>query len=209
MDGTLIDSEPYWIAAETELVRQHGGEWTHQDALKMVGLGLWQSASIIQAAGVDLDADSIVYGLTEQVRRALREHGVPWRPGARELLAELRAVGVKTALVTMSIRAMAEDVVTLAGFDAFDVIVAGDEVSAPKPAPEAYLRAINALKVSAGACVAIEDSLAGVQAAVSAGVATVGVPHLIDLASSPATVLWPTLAGRGVSHLSALLEAGR
>ena len=37
MDGTLVDTERYWMAAEEELVESFGGRWTHEDALGLVG----------------------------------------------------------------------------------------------------------------------------------------------------------------------------
>ena len=40
MDGTLVDTEPYWMNAETPLVEAHGGSWSHEQALGLVGLGL-------------------------------------------------------------------------------------------------------------------------------------------------------------------------
>ena len=53
MDGTLVDTEPYWMAAETDLVDEFGGTWRHDDALELVGQGLWHSARILQSRGVD------------------------------------------------------------------------------------------------------------------------------------------------------------
>ena len=141
MDGTLVDTERYWMAAEEELVESFGGRWTHEDALGLVGSGLWESARVFQAAGVDLDADTIVARLTARVQEQLAEHGVPWRPGARELLEALRVASVPTALVTMSVRSMADDVVRAIPFEAFDVIVTGDAVGNAKPHPEPYLTA--------------------------------------------------------------------
>lgn len=110
MDGTVVDTEPYWMEAETQLVAAHGGVWTHEDGLLLVGSGLWDSAAVLQGRGVALDADAIVLHLTNHVRRLIDERGVPFRPGAQELLQELREAGVPTALVTMSIRSMAEDI---------------------------------------------------------------------------------------------------
>ena len=52
MDGTLVDTEPYWIAAQNELVASHGGTWSHEQALQLVGNSLVDSARILQAAGV-------------------------------------------------------------------------------------------------------------------------------------------------------------
>ncbi len=37
MDGTLVDTEPYWMAAETALIESFGGSWTHEEALQLFG----------------------------------------------------------------------------------------------------------------------------------------------------------------------------
>jgi len=206
MDGTLVDTERYWMAAEEELVESFGGRWTHEDALGLVGSGLWESARVFQAAGVDLDADTIVARLTARVQEQLAEHGVPWRPGARELLEALRTASVPTALVTMSVRAMADDIVRAIPFEAFDVIVTGDSVDNAKPHPEPYLVAAAQLGVDVRECVAIEDSPAGLTSAWSAGAVTVGVPNFIALDEAPAHVLWQTLADKSVADVAALLD---
>ena len=145
MDGTLVDTEPYWMAAETPLVERFGGTWSHEQALALVGLGLEDSARIFQNAGVRMSVDAIIDHLTDDVMRQLGETGVPFRPGARELLASLRAAGIKTGLVTMSMRRMARTVVDLIDFEAFDVVVAGDDATRPKPFPDAYLQACGQL----------------------------------------------------------------
>lgn len=93
MDGTLVDTEPYWMAAETALVESFGGSWTHEDALQLVGSGLLDSAVILQNAGVAMEPEAIVSHLTDVVQESLRTQGVPFRPGARELLRDLREAG--------------------------------------------------------------------------------------------------------------------
>jgi HAD superfamily hydrolase (TIGR01509 family) len=206
MDGTLVDTEPYWMAAETPLVESYGGTWTHEQALGLVGLGLEDSARILQSAGVELATQDIVDLLTERVMTQLREQGLPFRPGARELLADLRAAGIRTALVTMSMRRMAETVVDLLGFEGFDVIVAGDDVTRPKPYPDPYLQACAALSVDPGDTVAIEDSPNGVRSAVAAGTVSLGVPLMVSLTGAGAHALWPTLEGR-TAHDVAQLHA--
>lgn len=195
MDGTLVDTEPYWIHAETELVRAFGGEWTDADGLQLVGSGLWESAAIFQRAGVDLSLDEIVHRLTAQVRELIVERGAPWRPGALELLRSIREAGVPTALVTMSLRGMAEDIVAEVPFEAFDLIIAGDMVDRPKPHPEPYLRAAEALGVDIAACIALEDSPPGVASAFASGAFAIGVPHIASLDDSDAHLLLPSLAG--------------
>ncbi|WP_324613510.1 HAD family hydrolase [Agromyces kandeliae] len=201
MDGTLVDTEPYWMRAEIELVTEFGRTWTHEDALQMVGMGLWDAAEVFRRAGVDLPADEIVERLTERVREQLAQHGVPWQPGAQALLKQLRDAGIPTALVTMSIRSMAEDVVGAIPFAAFDELVTGDEVAAPKPHPEPYLAAAGRLGVDIADCVAIEDSPTGLASATAAGAVAIGVPHMLALDEAPSDVVWDTLDGRTLDDL--------
>ncbi|HKH08480.1 MAG TPA: HAD family phosphatase [Agromyces sp.] len=205
MDGTLVDTERYWMAAEEELVESFGGTWGHDDALELVGSGLWEAAAFFQAKGVELDADTIVARLTARVREQLDEHGVPWRPGAKELLEALRGASVPCALVTMSIRSMADDVIAAIPFHAFDVVVTGDSVERAKPHPEPYLTAAAQLGVEITECIAIEDSPAGLTSAFASGAIAVGVPNILSLDEAPSTILWPTLEGVTVADVAALL----
>jgi len=198
MDGTIVDTEPYWMRAEEELVARWGGTWTHEEAMQLVGQGLWSSALVFRSRGVDLEPQQIIDELTDRVLEQIAEH-VPWRAGARELLVELREAGVPTALVTMSVRRMADTIV--AALDAelgrrvFDVVVAGDEVERPKPYPDAYLRAAEQLGVPITSCVALEDSEPGVASAVASGATTLAVPFHVPLPASPAYTLLDGLAG--------------
>ena len=196
MDGTLIDTEPYWMAAETALVASFGGTWTHEQALTLVGKGLEGSAEILQGGGVRMSVTDIIAHLTAEVARRLHDQGLPMRPGAAEMLAALRAAGVPCGLVTMSLRSMAEEVVANLPDGTFDVIVAGDDATRPKPFPDAYLQACAHFGIEPGRAVAIEDSPTGVRAAVAAGVPTIGVPLLLSLVGTGAHALWPTLAER-------------
>ena len=205
MDGTLVDTEPYWMQAQDELVAAWGGTWTHEDGLTLVGSGLWNAARVFQSRGVHLTEDEIVDHLTDRVLELIETNGLPWRPGARELLSEVREAGVKTALVTMSVRRMAEHVAAQLGFDGFDTVVSGDDVTHAKPHPEPYLIAAERLGVDPAACVAIEDSAPGTASAVAAGAVVIAVPFILPLPESDDYTIWDGLAGRTLAHLSALL----
>jgi HAD superfamily hydrolase (TIGR01509 family) len=185
MDGTIVDTEPYWIATEYELVAEFGGEWSDEKAHSLVGFDLRDSARIIRdQGGVDLPIDDIVNRLLDGVIARVRER-VPWRPGARELLQSLSDAGIPTGLVTMSWRRFAEAVVDALPKDSFTVVITGDEVTHGKPHPEPYLAAAAALGVHATDCVAIEDSPTGVRSAVAAGCRTYAVPNVVDVPPGP------------------------
>ena len=208
MDGTIVDTEPYWMDAEVALVSSFGGTWTHEDALQLVGQGLHHSARVLQSRGVDLSEDDLIASLTTTVMSRISEE-VPWRPGAKELLFELRELGIPTALVTMSMRRMAELVVDAIDFAAFDAIVAGDNVTHSKPHPEPYLLGAELLGVNPADCVALEDSSTGLASAVASGATSIGIPLMVPIAESPHHTIWPTLAGRTAADLAAVFQAGR
>lgn len=205
MDGTLVDTEPLWMAAETELVASFGGVWTHEDAMQCVGKGLEDSAAIIQAAGVRLDIDEITRWLTDHVKAHLNPDTMPWRAGARELLHSLREAGVPTALVTMSLHDMAAHVASRLGFDGFDAIIAGDDVEHAKPHPDPYLRGAAAIGVPIEDCVAFEDSNIGLASAIASGAHAVAIPWIVPIVPRPGFTTWDTLAGRGVDDVRALV----
>jgi HAD superfamily hydrolase (TIGR01509 family) len=194
MDGTLIDTEPHWIAAETELVEAHGGVWTHEDGAAMVGNPMAVAVVALQERGVTRSAEEIAAFLNGRVGAGVAA-GVPWQPGAHELLLALRDAGVPMALVTSSFRVLAEPFARTVGL--FDVVVAGDDVTRPKPDPEPYLTAARLLGVPVEECVAVEDSRSGVASAVASGARVVAVE-----------VMQPIEARPGLSRVRSLVDVG-
>ncbi len=205
MDGTLIDSEPYWIQSERALASEHNGVWTDQDGLDVVGMSLDKSSQLFKdRTNVPLEPEEIVTRLTNEVQERLAK-SIPWRPGAKELLFDLRKHGVPTALVTMSLHRMAKQVVDAIDFDAFDLIIAGDDVRHGKPHPEAYLKAAEQLGFEPNRCIAFEDSISGLSSAEAAGTYAIGIPHVIELPAKPGRILWETLEGVTYKKLRKLL----
>ncbi|CAM3472363.1 HAD family hydrolase [Dermacoccus barathri] len=209
MDGTLIDTEPYWMEAENDLIESHGGTWSDAQAFQLVGNALIVSGRIIkEQTGIPLTPEEIVDALLERVVVKLREH-VPWRPGARELLLAARDAGLLCALVTMSYESFARVLVDSLPAGTFEVVVTGDMVEHGKPHPEPYLRAAHNLALAPEQCVAIEDSATGVRSAVAAGVPTLAVPHLVEIPQLDGLVVVPDLAAVSLDDLPRLAEQAR
>lgn len=206
MDGTLIDSEPYWIAAETELCAKFGVAWTQQDGLQLVGNSLESSAKVLRERGVLMPSDDIIEHLTGRVTMQVQERA-PWQQDAFDLLNAVLAAGIPCALVTMSYRRLADALLARVP-EAFAVVVTGDEVRNGKPDPEAYLLAAKRLGVDVTECVAFEDSIAGVASALASGARTVGVKRLIPIEARPGLSRVSTLADLTVADIREI-AAGR
>jgi beta-phosphoglucomutase-like phosphatase (HAD superfamily) len=201
MDGTLVDTEPYWFDIEFELVAEFGGTWTEADAQSLVGFDLLDSAHELRTRGsVALEPVDVVERMLDGVIRRVADQ-LPWRPGAPELLAECVAAGIPCVMVTMSWRRLADAVIASAPAGSFVASITGDEVVNGKPHPEPYVAAAAAVGVDPADCVAIEDSPTGVASALAAGCATLGVPHVVPVAAAPGLTLVDSLVGLGVADL--------
>lgn len=187
MDGTLVDTEPYWITAEHDLIASHGGTWSHEQALQLVGNDLLTSGRVIkEQTGIALEPAAIVEALLDRVVAQMAEV-VPWRAGARELLADLAANEVPCALVTMSYQRFVAPVLEALPPHTFATVVTGDTVSRGKPHPEPYLAAARMLGVDPADSVAIEDSPTGATSAAAAGCRVLVVPNHVEV---PAREEW-------------------
>jgi HAD superfamily hydrolase (TIGR01509 family) len=208
MDGTLVDTEPYWIEVEYALVDEFGGTWTHADALELVGNDLLVSAAYLRDhGGVDLEPDVIVERLLDGVIERIRER-VPWRPGAVELLAELQEAGVPCALVTMSYERFVAPVLAALPAGTFATAVTGDAVTVGKPHPEPYLTAAAILGVDPHDCLAIEDSNTGAKSAEAAGCTVLVVPNHVPVLEGQHRVFRDTLADLDVAGLAEIVRSG-
>jgi HAD superfamily hydrolase (TIGR01509 family) len=197
MDGTLVDTEPYWFEAELELAERYGASWSTAEALELVGWDLLDAGRHLRdRMGIDLSPERIVDELLDSVTERV-ERAVPWRPGARELLASLRGADVPCALVTMSYATFAKPIIGALPPDTFEVVVTGDAVDNGKPHPEPYLVAARDLDVLAADCLAIEDSDTGARSAAAAGCTVLCVPLHVAVPPGPRRVFADTLAGLG------------
>jgi HAD superfamily hydrolase (TIGR01509 family) len=205
MDGTLVDTEPYWIEVEFELAARYGGSWSRQHALQLVGNDLIESGRYIREhMGIDVEPAQIVEELLDGVVERV-ERQVPWRPGAVELLAGLGDLDVPCALVTMSYRRFVAPILQALPPGTFDVVVTGDAVSRGKPHPEPYLTAARQLGLPAGDCLAIEDSNTGARSAEAAGCTVLVVPNHVPVLDGERRVFVDSLSEVDAAHLGSYL----
>jgi beta-phosphoglucomutase family hydrolase len=176
MDGVLIDSNPLHREAWVAFNRRYGLETTEQMHQRMYGK---RNDEIVRDFfGADLvDEEVIARGAAKE--ELYREMAGPQLeqmlvPGIREFLAEYR--DAPAAVATNAEPANVEFLLSRAGLKTyFRVVIDGHQVRHPKPHPEIYLRASDALGIPPPDCIVFEDSYSGVQAALGAGMRVVGL----------------------------------
>ncbi|MDQ4094409.1 MAG: HAD-IA family hydrolase [Actinomycetota bacterium] len=186
VDGTLADTERdghrvafneafkaaglsyQWSVPEYgDLLTTSGGRRRIERYLRSKGHSI--SEATVLAAELHRDK-------TRRFAALIRTGAMEARPGAVNLIGELRAEGVATAVATTGTSDWVLPLLDiLFGLDAFDVVVTGSDISDLKPDPAVYLEALARLSVPPANAVAVEDSASGVHAAVAAGLACVAV----------------------------------
>lgn len=205
MDGLLVDTETTWLEIESEVMKVLGGVWTPEHQTHLVGGSMERTVDYMLAVSGSSVAPEVLRGWMIDGMVAELADGVQTMPGALELLGDLRAEGVPIALVTSSLKEIAESVLAAVGREHFDVIVTADDVSRAKPDPEPYLTAAALLGVEPVRCVVLEDSPNGVAAGTAAGCAVVAVPSLLPIEPAAGRLVVSSLTEVDVARLRALV----
>lgn len=184
VDGTLAETEELHREAFNAVFREAGLDWTwdrrlYGDLLRVTG-GKERIRHYVDAVlrkSVTDDTDALIARLhrrkTALYGELIAGGSAALRPGVGELIAAARAAGIRLAIATTTSRPNVTallDATLGAGREAvFEVIVAGDEVAAKKPAPDVYLKVLRRLRLPSRCALAIEDSANGLRSAVAAG----------------------------------------
>lgn len=140
LDGTLIDSEPYWHEGEMEIAAAHGGYWDEDLAWSCSGTPLDHCAKTMIEHGTNLPPEQIAKAMVDYVAKKEFER-VPWTNGVLDVLGSLVDAGIPSVLVTTSPRRLAQNVIDHAPAGAFAGFVCGDDDLPHKPDPAPYLAA--------------------------------------------------------------------
>lgn len=177
-DGTLVDSEPTHFEMWVNILRPYGITLGLDDYKKYyAGIPTTRNArDMIERYRLKTRAEDLENEKFKTTQSYLDNQAFPLMKGAKESIQHFHQQGLKLAIVT---GAGAEGVKSTFKFhhldEVFTTFVCGDDVTDSKPAPDCYLLAANRLGVKPSSCLAIEDTVNGVTAAVSAGIPCVAV----------------------------------
>ena len=183
MDGLLIDTEPVWRAAETEVFGELGIQLSEADMLATMGrrvvemVAHWRRQRPWPGAetGSPSDAGRSPTGSSTGWWPTSSSRGEPM-PGVVEAVDLIRRLGLRAAIASSSPHRLIDAVCHRLGLEWIEVRCSADDEQRGKPAGDVYLTAARRLGLSPAACLAIEDSPNGVLAARAAGMRCVAVP---------------------------------
>ncbi|MGH2776953.1 MAG: HAD family hydrolase [Actinomycetota bacterium] len=196
-DGLLLDTETHWSTAETTLFARYGKSFGRDHKLRMIGSSLQVTGAILEELleqpGRAAEINVEMIELVEEAMVASEP-----MPGAADLVTELRG-RIPVALASNSWRRLITVALHAAELtDSFDVVVCGDEVAHPKPAPDVYLETARLLDVAPERTIALEDSPNGVEAALAAGMFVVGIPSFDGIELPEAHIVADSLKSNDV-----------
>lgn len=176
-DGLLFDTEVIFERCWKQAGAERGLDVPDAMTHACCGCGTNELPNAIRPFFPDLNIPTYISRVFELVIAAQLAAPPVLKPGTREILARCRAMGLRTAIATSSIRRLVDHNLATTGLTAYiDEIVTGQDVSAGKPAPDIYLLAARRLGVPPSECLVFEDAFTGIRAAHAAGCRPVLVP---------------------------------
>jgi len=177
LDGVLADSEPWWNEIDAKLLAEHGVTYRGEYHRNVLGVSYRLAVEFYKKAfGLSVPSDEMMQRRGE-IAVDFFANRVGIFPSTRPVLQELRQMNLHLAVATSSLSASARPFLARHGLTAFfEAVITGEEVEHGKPHPDIYLRAAMKLRITADACLVIEDALSGIAAAKAAKMRVAAIP---------------------------------
>ena len=204
MDGTLVDTEPMWLASESELMARYGYAWTQADQAHCLGGPLDRVGQYMFELANGYESPEFFTDTLITLTQAHLRDGAQPMEGAQELMSLCEALCLPMALVSASPRVLVDAVLDNLKDHSFAISISSDDVTNVKPDPEGYLAAARFLDVAIAECLILEDSATGVAAASASGGLVVAIPHLVPIRSAERVCVLSSVSELSLEKLRAL-----
>jgi len=181
MDDLLIEAKAIWHRSLLRLLDKHGVSASALDSIHYRGLSAADTASLIRRRlNIDVDLQLFQQDFVERLLSDVHEQAVIPHVGAVRCVRQASRTA-PIAIASGSPLVVIRSVLSQLGLESIvDIVVSSDEVRAGKPDPAVFIEAARRLDVDPRQCVVFEDSLVGVQAAISAGMTCIAVPSELE-----------------------------
>ena len=171
LDGTLVDSEQYYLSGTLKWMQREGYHGELKDLIPLIGKTMEATHIFIQ--------EKLPHLSVEQVAKYNNDYFVKEDPidyqkiifdDVYDFFDKVKGK-YKLALCSMDSMEELNNFLRQTGL-VFDVVVSGSECKENKPSPEVWLKAMQELNVSADKCLAVEDSYVGIKSSKNAKIYT-------------------------------------
>ena len=182
MDGLIIDSEPLWKRAEIDAFGSIGYDFNYEMCESTKGMRIdevvqywhsqfkWNSPSIA----------NVVNDITERMIKLIQAEGAPL-PGVMKTISNLCDLKIPMGLASSSSMKLIETVLNKLKIQSyFKVIHSAEFEEKGKPDPQVFLTTANKLGIDPSSCLVLEDSKAGMEAGIAAGMKVILVPDRLS-----------------------------
>jgi beta-phosphoglucomutase len=211
LDGVIVDTAKYHYLAWNRLCNELGFGFTHEENESLKGVSRAQSLEILLSKGGLKKSAEEKLELMHRKNQWYLEYVDSMKPdeilpGAHDFIKKVKAAGIKIALGSSSKNA--EHILEIIGIKhLFDVIIDGTKVTRGKPDPQTFALAAYELNIDHDHCVVFEDALAGVDAALAAGMYAIGVGDPLVL--KQAQIVIPGFEGVGLEIFNEIWQHPR
>ena len=178
MDGVLIDTEIVYARCLRAALRIHGYAVPEEELYAFSGLEFrTKYRRLREEWGVSLPLEQLLTTYRSLQLKELEDFRPLLKPGVLPTLPALREAGYLLGLCTSNERHRVDKVLADTGMtELFSLVLTGESVERRKPAPDIYLQALARISLPREACLAVEDSVFGIQAAKAAGLTVAAIP---------------------------------
>ena len=205
LDGTLLDSEKYYVKYWMEASKELGFPLTFERALELRSLeASLAEEKFLSWFGKRVDLDAIKNRRNEKMKDLL----IPSKPWVKELVSYLQENDIPYGICSASNAPRCHKFLLRAGIDdLFPILVSAKECKRGKPYPDPYLYALDKMGASANECLCVEDSPNGFYSAISANIKTVFAVDLSEPTSDIASKAYGVI--HSLKELPELIERFR
>ncbi|MEO0391698.1 MAG: HAD family phosphatase [Pseudomonadota bacterium] len=177
IDGTLADSEGLALKAFQKVCTQLGAEMSHEEADTYIGVALEDKFEQVRHRfDQDIEFDAFFERILAHYH--LNADEITIFPGARELLKDSHAAGMRVGAVTNANALEADIKIQELGDEITDILeftIAVEDIARPKPAPDGYLEGARRMGIDPKDIIVFEDTRGGVAAAKAAGMTVIQI----------------------------------
>lgn len=183
MDGTIIDSMWIWKQIDIDFLEERGHTFPEDLQKEIEGMSFTETAGYFKKRFELTESVDALKSIWTDMAIELYRNEIGMKPGAKRFLARIDALGLPMGIGTSNTKALAVEVLEKHEvMTYFTSLRTSCEVEKGKPSPDVFLKVAEDLGVAPEDCLVFEDTVAGAEAGINAGMRVIGVMDAVSLA---------------------------